>query len=209
MDQFEKSMEFGQEQNFNDEDEHNEMLTKTIKTPISVATSPTPRVRSNSASSRKLASSTQLFRHKNGSANHLASTNNFALQSTNDFKYIGNQFKVGRIDPGLMSSCEKHFLKLNQKKLAYLYENNKYLNCSLSPRSSASNDDKWKGLQFRMGKFGSSAAGEGGMTFEQRFQGLFRQKLDLLKPKPRSGWPSYAELRHMHDKLLPGYKIEQ
>ena len=201
---YEKSMEFENDNNFEDNEKSQmDMFGKTLR-PSSFEP-PKPKSRSSSVQSsqrNRLASSSN-FQLSTKNKNFMSSNFDLksAMASTNDFKYMGDQFKVGQINPNLQSSTEKHFQKLYGKKLGYLYENTRYLNMTLTPSMSQTNDSKWNGIQFRMGQFTNP---DGiGMTFEQRFQKMFKTKLDMLTPKPKPMQLTYEELKQMHEFLKP------
>lgn len=195
-------MEFEQDDFNNTHDQAQlEMYTKTLR--ASSTEPPKPKSRASSIHSiKRVASSTDFQRstlYKRPNSTFMGSSSNFAsLTSTNDFKYMGDQFKVGKTNPNLQSSCEKRFQKLYSKQLSYLYTNSQR---SLIPEIN--NDNKYTGMQFRMGKFTSPAIADSTPTYEQRFQAMFKPRLEVLKPKPKPRSLTYLELKELHSSLLP------
>lgn len=198
---FEKSMEFDQDHHFSG-DQQNESFTKTIRS--SSFEPKKSRSASFSSSTRRLANSADFKKRSTSNLN-----NNFALHSTNDFKYMGDQFKVGKTNPNAISHTEQMFQRLYKKKLQYLYEP-KYINYNILQTTqrpdSYTNDAKYSGIQFRTGKFASSAVHDkndgSDLTFEQKFQMMFKQKLGRLAPNQTNKCISYTDLKKMHENLL-------
>ncbi len=198
MNQLEKSMEFNEEE-VDEAEQQQQLYAQTIRASSAEPSRQIKRSSSLTSQTRRLANSENF--HKRTTNTTSSNNFNFALHSTNDFKYIGEQFKVGKINPCLQSTSEKLFQKMYKDKLSKLYDSSKNLNSPVSPRTT--NDDKWRGMQLRMGTFQSPNVSEPGMPFEQKFQTLFRHKLDLLKPKNIKSFPSYMELKQTHEYLLP------
>ncbi len=202
--QLEKSMEFDQGQDFfTNSQDHKAQMDMYAKTLRASSTEP-PRTKSRSPSIKsiqRVASSsdfqkTTLFKRAPNSL--MSSSSNFALTSTNDFKFMGDQFKVGKFNPNLSSTCEQHFQKLCSKRLSYLYKNT-----SRSMLPEVTNDNKFTGMQFRMSKFASPVVASACPTYEQRFQATFKSKLEVLKPKAKPRSLTFAELKQLHVNLLP------
>ena len=116
---------------------------------------------------------------------------------------MGEQFKVGKVNPNQLSRTELIFQKLYSKKLKYLYElNNDKLRLKSSTSSNLimTNDLKQKGMQFHTGKFANAATPE--FSFEQRFQQVFKEKLEKLMPVYKPKTLSYHELKELHQNML-------
>ncbi len=199
MDQLENSIEFNEYLDEN-EKQQNKHYSDIIRASSTEPHTQIKRSLSAVSQTRRLADSVD-FKKKSSGTLRASSNFNFALHSTNDFKYIGEQFKVGKINPNLQSTSEKLFQKMYSHKLSYLYNRLNQSNIAMSPR--VSNDDKWRGMQFRMGKFQSPVVAQPAIPFEQKFQALFKDRLDVLKPKSFRTYPSYMDLKQTHDILLP------
>lgn len=157
------------------------------------------------------------------------SCSNFSLAnphlcSVNDFKYMGDQFKVGKIDPALKASHEIRFQKMWKPRLEKLTNSSSSTSMSAllsTPRKDIDvvkdykrtkndallstgfnlNDFKFTGNQFRVGKIDPKLQ----TTTEKRFQSAYRKRLEKLMPnwedvkqvKPLN----YQELKEIHNQL--------
>ena len=139
----------------------------------------------------------------------------------NEFKYIGEQVKVGKFDPNTRSFNENIFQKYYQKRLAESEKKKNRPSSALSQKSAINpalvftNDLKHKGTQFRHGQYISTidltktngktvctaASLTNEVTFEERFQKVFTPRLEKLMPKQQAKTLSYFELKELHERL--------
>lgn len=146
------------------------------------------------------------------------------LCSVNDFKYMGDQFKVGKIDPARKANHEIRFQKMWKPRLEKLTNSTSSTSMSAllsTPRKDIDvvkdykrtkndallstgfnlNDFKFTGNQFRVGKIDPKLQ----TTTEKRFQSAYRKRLEKLMPnwedikqvKPLN----YQELKELHNQL--------
>lgn len=142
------------------------------------------------------------------------------LCSVNDFKYMGDQFKMGKFDPNSKPSHEVRFQKMWKTKLDKLTSStsnlaiysprkdidvvkayNRTKNDQLLSHAFNLNDFKYTGNQFKVGKFDPKMQ----TTTEKRFQNLYCKRLEKLKPnlaelqkiKPLN----YQDLKEIHSQL--------
>lgn len=135
------------------------------------------------------------------------------LSSINDMKYIGDQFVVGKTDPTLLSSFEQRFQRVYKPKLKESTNGlatsrsmdqsfNEFLRTkdknTLSNPHFHSNDMKYTGDQFKVGKLDPKAV----HPFEKKFQEKYKAKLKVLSPQTSPIKPlGFNELKEMHDTL--------
>ena len=128
MNQLEKSMEFNEEE-VDEAEQQQQLYAQTIRASSAEPSRQIKRSSSVTSQTRRLANSENF--HKRTTNTTSSNNFNFALHSTNDFKYIGEQFKVGKINPCLQSTSEKLFQKMYKDKLSKLYDSSKNLNKQL------------------------------------------------------------------------------
>ena len=140
----------------------------------------------------------------------------------NEIKYIGEQIKVGKFDPNSRSLNEDIFQKYYQKRLAEVESKRKFRPSSstsqrstINPSLLQTNDFKYKGNQFKHGKYIStidltkqdgrslitSSSFTNETTFEEKFQKMFSPRLEKLMPKEKPKVLSYFELKELHERL--------
>lgn len=137
------------------------------------------------------------------------------LSSVNDLKYIGDQFKVGKLDPNLKSSHERRFQKMYNSRLKKLkinesakidpastlsdYKRTKDPKFLLDPRFTLTNELKFTGQQFKVGKLDPKIISPA----EKRFQERFKSQLKNLLPNPNTPRKlDYTELKDIQNKLI-------
>ncbi len=138
------------------------------------------------------------------------------LKSVNDLKYIGDQFKVGKLDPSLKQPHEIRFEKMFQSRLKKLtqpcsprYSVNEQLisefkrtndpKLQVDPHFNLTNELKYTGSQFKVGKLDSKLQS----PFEKRFQERFKSHLKVLQTSNNKvpTTLSYADLKELQAKL--------
>jgi len=146
----------------------------------------------------------------------LISTLDPYLKSVNDLKYVGDQFKVGKLDLSLKQPHEIRFGKMFQSRLKKLtqpctprYSVNEEIlkefkrtndpKLQVDPHYNMTNELKNTGSQFKVGKLDAKIQS----PFEKRFQEKFKNNLKVLQ-KSNNKAPtqlSYADLKEIHAKL--------
>lgn len=138
------------------------------------------------------------------------------LKSVNDLKYIGDQFKVGKLDPTLKQPHEIRFEKMFQSRLKKLtqpctprYSVNEQLlsefkrtndpKLQVDPHFNMTNELKYTGSQFKVGKLDTKIQS----PFEKRFQEKFKSHLKVLQTSSNKvpTTLSYADLKEIQAKL--------
>ena len=146
------------------------------------------------------------------------------LSVVNELKYIGPQIKGGKFDPNSRSLNEQIFQRHYQKRLTELETKQKTprpLSASshkslINTQLFQTNDFKFKGSQFRHGKYISpidlskengktivtSSSFSNETTFEEKFQRKFQDRLEKLMPKQREKALSYFEIKELQQRFL-------
>lgn len=142
------------------------------------------------------------------------------LTSINDLKYLGDQFVVGKMNPNLKQPHEERFQKMFQARAKKLMPKNNLTSSSLNrfdlsdfkrtkdPKTlpsdltlkySLTNDMKYIGEQFKVGKLTKDVS-----PFERKFQEKFKNQLKYLMPS-QSKLPmrplNFDQLREVHNSL--------
>lgn len=134
------------------------------------------------------------------------------LVSVNDFKYVGDQFKVGKPDPNKKLPHEVRFQKMWQPKIVKLTSTST-TNLSFTPRKDTDvvkeyritkddrlltnlfnlNDFKYTGNQFKVGKLDPKLQS----PVEKRFQQAYKNRLMKLSPN----WDEIKQIKrlNLHD----------
>jgi hypothetical protein len=131
----------------------------------------------------------------------------------NDLKYIGPQILVGKPDPTLKSPFETKFQNMFKKKIRETNTNSKSMDEALSEYRRTkdkntlgstshffSNDLKFSGDQFKVGKFDPKAVTE----CERKFQKKFETTRKALAADPAKAPPkvlSFQELKEIHTAI--------
>ncbi|CAF0947536.1 unnamed protein product [Brachionus calyciflorus] len=191
----------------NDSDEKRSRRTSTASnTKISRPSSPLTSRSVNLQAGKKTRSQTNL--------DHILNKDPY-LSSINDMKYLGDQFIIGKINPNLKSPFECKFEKRFQNTLKKLtnnpnkldrnqiladYKRTKDLKVLLVPRFMLTNELKFTGDQFKVGKLDQKIQS----PFEKRFQERFKSQLKMILPNPdrTSHLLKLSELKSIHDSLV-------
>ncbi|RNA39073.1 hypothetical protein BpHYR1_012770 [Brachionus plicatilis] len=154
-------------------------------------------------------------KRKNSTSNSTNQINkDFYLSSVNDMKYIGDQFKVGKIDSRVKSPFEERFQKRYEKTLKKMTANSKNFDSTktlanyqqirdpkklIDPQFTLVNELKFAGQQFKLGKLDSRSKS----PFEERFQKKFKDRLKVLLPNPNRMKMAFSfdELKQIHNTL--------
>lgn len=211
------------EEHENEENEQHEIYETTLRKQASIdrrSRASTSNHGSRPGSARALSSQSMNFEKK---ASPRQSQTRFSdiflkdpyMSSINDMKYLGDQFRVGKTDPNLKSVFESKFEKLYQSKLNKLSKSTSRLNpigfltefrrtkdmkTLMDPQFTLTNELKFTGDQFKVGRPDPKIQS----SFERRFQERFKHQLKNLLPNttrnPRN--LSFYDLKDIHNALL-------
>lgn len=213
-----------QEQEHTDEQEQHELYEQTLKRQTSVTSkrSRTPSMASvrKSANASPLASQSMNFdQHKSALRQSFSNLSVLRskdpyLRSINDLKYLGDQFQVGKINPNQKSVFEIRFEKMYASTLKKLstpsykkhpmetladFRRTRDLKVILDPQYTLTNELKFTGDQFKVGKIDPKIVN----PFEKRFQERFKGQLIKLLPNPlrASSLLNFNDLKEIHQTL--------
>lgn len=136
------------------------------------------------------------------------------LTTINDMKYLGDQFLVGKLNPNLKSPFESRFEKRYTRTLNKLkastdktdsneilseYKRNANANVKLDPQFTLTNELKFTGKQFNVGKMDPKLKS----PFEKKFQERFKSHLKVLAPNSKRMVPNlqFDDLKRIHNSL--------
>lgn len=193
------------------------------------AESPKPTTTHNKPLPRPVSSRSLNFDSSNTNNKALKrSTSNFSIahphlmHSINDFKHIGEQFKVGKPNPNNKAPHEIRFKKMwesRTKKLASSSQSAPMTPSPLKPNPSVVgdykrtkdtrllansfhlNDFKFTGDQFKVGRPDPKVQN----PVEKRFQAMFKKRLEVLSPRwdevKKTKSLSFHEMKELHNQL--------